>query len=157
MVAAEGEGGHGWAGMDEGGGGWGEEAAAEAGGGGAAPPPHRDVVCCVAGLSGQVAPVAVLANLLAVPAVAPATVLGVLAALVSTVAVPLASSTAITSHAIVPDSGRWSLVENSALTMGGLSRKSHSRPSESTKRASTQPGNGSLETQRTTSQRRSGT
>ncbi|GAA3241898.1 ComEC/Rec2 family competence protein [Pseudonocardia petroleophila] len=39
----------------------------------------------VAGLSGQVAPVAVLANLLAVPAVAPATVLGVLAALVSPV------------------------------------------------------------------------
>ncbi|GAA2550667.1 ComEC/Rec2 family competence protein [Pseudonocardia hydrocarbonoxydans] len=37
----------------------------------------------IAGLSGQVAPVAVLANLLAVPAVAPATVLGVLAALVS--------------------------------------------------------------------------
>ncbi|WP_300008999.1 ComEC/Rec2 family competence protein [Pseudonocardia sp.] len=37
----------------------------------------------VAGLSGQVAPVAVLANLLAVPAVAPATVLGVLAAVVS--------------------------------------------------------------------------
>ncbi|MHA6781229.1 ComEC/Rec2 family competence protein [Pseudonocardia saturnea] len=37
----------------------------------------------VAGLSGQIAPVAVLANLLAVPAVAPATVLGVLAALVS--------------------------------------------------------------------------
>lgn len=39
----------------------------------------------VAGLSGRIAPVAVLANLLAVPAVAPATVLGVLAALVSPV------------------------------------------------------------------------
>lgn len=37
----------------------------------------------VAGLSGQVNPVAVLANLLAVPAVAPATVLGVLAAVLS--------------------------------------------------------------------------
>ncbi len=37
----------------------------------------------VAGLSGQVSPVAVLANLLAVPAVAPATVLGVLAAVLS--------------------------------------------------------------------------
>jgi competence protein ComEC len=40
----------------------------------------------VAGLNGQVAPVAVVANLLAVPAVAPATVLGVVAALVSPVA-----------------------------------------------------------------------
>ncbi|WP_433556241.1 ComEC/Rec2 family competence protein [Pseudonocardia xinjiangensis] len=37
----------------------------------------------VAGLSGEVSPIAVLANLLAVPAVAPATVLGVLAAVLS--------------------------------------------------------------------------
>ncbi|WP_425570513.1 ComEC/Rec2 family competence protein [Pseudonocardia adelaidensis] len=37
----------------------------------------------IAGLNGQVSPVAVVANLLAVPAVAPATVLGVLAAVVS--------------------------------------------------------------------------
>jgi competence protein ComEC len=37
----------------------------------------------IAGLNGQVSPVAVLANLLAVPAVAPATVLGVLAAVLS--------------------------------------------------------------------------
>src|SRR5690606_32666755 len=37
----------------------------------------------VAGLGGQVSPVAVIANLLAVPAVAPATVLGVLAAVLS--------------------------------------------------------------------------
>lgn len=48
-VAAEGERGHGWAGMgkitgmDGGGGGGGEEEAGEAGGGGAAPPPHRSV------------------------------------------------------------------------------------------------------------------
>jgi competence protein ComEC len=48
----------------------------------------------VAGLSGQVAPVAVVANLLAAPAVAPATVLGVLAALVSAIAPPLAEALA---------------------------------------------------------------
>ena len=48
----------------------------------------------VAGLNGQVAPVAVVANLLAVPAVAPATVLGVLAALVSPVAPWLAHALA---------------------------------------------------------------
>ncbi|MGH3611122.1 MAG: ComEC/Rec2 family competence protein [Pseudonocardia sp.] len=44
----------------------------------------------VAGLSGQVGPIAVLANLLAVPAVAPATVLGVAAAVVSPIAAPVA-------------------------------------------------------------------
>jgi hypothetical protein len=44
VVAAEGEGGQGWTGMDDGGGGGGEEAAGEAGGGGAAPPPHRGVL-----------------------------------------------------------------------------------------------------------------
>ncbi|MFC4942224.1 ComEC/Rec2 family competence protein [Pseudonocardia sp. GCM10023141] len=44
----------------------------------------------IAGLSGLVSPIAVLANLLAVPAVAPATVLGVLAALVSPISTPLA-------------------------------------------------------------------
>lgn len=44
----------------------------------------------VAGLSGVVSPVAVVANLLAVPAVAPATVLGVLAAALSPIAPPLA-------------------------------------------------------------------
>jgi competence protein ComEC len=48
----------------------------------------------VAGLSGQVAPVAVIANLLAAPAVAPATVLGVLAALVSPLAPPVAQALA---------------------------------------------------------------
>ncbi len=48
----------------------------------------------VAGLDGQVAPIAVVANLLAVPAVAPATVLGVLAALVSPVAPPIAQACA---------------------------------------------------------------
>jgi competence protein ComEC len=44
----------------------------------------------VAGLSGEVSPIAVVANLLAVPAVAPATVLGVLAAVLS----PLGSAPA---------------------------------------------------------------
>jgi len=44
----------------------------------------------VAGLSGQVGPIAVLANLLAVPAVAPATILGVVAAVVSPIAAPIA-------------------------------------------------------------------
>jgi len=48
----------------------------------------------VAGLSGEVSPIAVVANLLAVPAVAPATVLGVLAALVSPLASPLAQACA---------------------------------------------------------------
>lgn len=48
----------------------------------------------VAGLSGQVGPVSVLANLLAAPAVAPATVLGVLAALVSPAAAPVAQALA---------------------------------------------------------------
>ncbi|MDT7615572.1 MAG: competence protein ComEC, partial [Pseudonocardiales bacterium] len=48
----------------------------------------------VAGLSGQIGPIAVLANLLAVPAVAPATVLGVLAALVSSLAPAVARALA---------------------------------------------------------------
>jgi competence protein ComEC len=48
----------------------------------------------VAGLSGQVSLVAVVANLLAAPAVAPATVLGVLAAVTSAVAPPLAQTCA---------------------------------------------------------------
>jgi competence protein ComEC len=48
----------------------------------------------VAGLSAQVSPVAVLANLLAVPAVAPATVLGVLAAVLSPLGAPLAQACA---------------------------------------------------------------
>jgi competence protein ComEC len=48
----------------------------------------------VAGLSGRVGPVSVLANLLAAPAVAPATVLGVLAALVSPVGAPPAHALA---------------------------------------------------------------
>jgi competence protein ComEC len=48
----------------------------------------------IAGLSGLVSPIAVLANLLVVPAVAPATVLGVLAALLSPVAAPLAQACA---------------------------------------------------------------
>lgn len=48
----------------------------------------------IAGLSGSVSPIAVLANLLAVPAVAPATVLGVLAALVSPMGAPLANACA---------------------------------------------------------------
>src|SRR6185312_2026900 len=46
----------------------------------------------VAGLGGLVSPVAVVANLLAAPAVAPATVLGVLAALVAPIAPDLAGA-----------------------------------------------------------------
>ncbi|MDT7653432.1 MAG: competence protein ComEC, partial [Pseudonocardiales bacterium] len=48
----------------------------------------------VAGISGEVSPIAVLANLLAVPAVAPATVLGVLAAVLSPLGAPLAQACA---------------------------------------------------------------
>jgi len=48
----------------------------------------------VAGLNGEVSLVAVVANLLAVPAVAPATVLGVLAAVVSPLSAPLAQACA---------------------------------------------------------------
>ncbi|OZM79003.1 ComEC/Rec2 family competence protein [Pseudonocardia sp. MH-G8] len=48
----------------------------------------------IAGLSAQVSPMAVLANLLAVPAVAPATVLGVLAAVLSPLGAPLAQACA---------------------------------------------------------------
>lgn len=48
----------------------------------------------IAGLSGSVSPIAVLANLLAVPAVAPATVLGVLAALTSPLGAALAQACA---------------------------------------------------------------
>ncbi len=48
----------------------------------------------VAGLNGEVNPIAVLANLLAVPAVAPATVLGVLAAVLSPLGLPLAQACA---------------------------------------------------------------
>jgi competence protein ComEC len=48
----------------------------------------------IAGLNGQVSPVAVVANLLAVPAVAPATVLGVLAAVLSPLGAPLAQACA---------------------------------------------------------------
>ncbi|MHA6632127.1 DNA internalization-related competence protein ComEC/Rec2 [Pseudonocardia sichuanensis] len=48
----------------------------------------------IAGLSEQVSPVAVLANLLAVPAVAPATVLGVVAAVLSPLGAPLAQACA---------------------------------------------------------------
>ena len=48
----------------------------------------------VAGLNGEVNPFAVLANLLAVPAVAPATVLGVLAAVLSPLGLPLAEACA---------------------------------------------------------------
>jgi competence protein ComEC len=48
----------------------------------------------VAGLAGEVNPVAVLANLLAVPAVAPATVLGVLAAVLSPLGAGLAQACA---------------------------------------------------------------
>ncbi len=55
----------------------------------------------VAGLSGQVAPVAVVANLLAAPVVAPATVLGVLAALVSPVAPAVAQALAWASGPFV--------------------------------------------------------
>jgi competence protein ComEC len=48
----------------------------------------------VAGLSGGVSPIAVLANLVAVPAVAPATVLGVLAAVLAPLAAPAAQACA---------------------------------------------------------------
>ncbi|HXV92197.1 MAG TPA: ComEC/Rec2 family competence protein, partial [Pseudonocardia sp.] len=48
----------------------------------------------IAGLSGEVSVIAVLANLLAVPAVAPATVLGVLAALLSPLGEPAAQACA---------------------------------------------------------------
>jgi len=48
----------------------------------------------IAGLSGEIGFVAVVANLLAAPAVAPATVLGVLAAVTSPVAAPLAQACA---------------------------------------------------------------
>ena len=48
----------------------------------------------VAGLSGEVSAIAVLANLVAVPAVAPATVLGVLAAVLAPIAVPAAQACA---------------------------------------------------------------
>lgn len=51
---------------------------------------HLVTAPVVAGLSGQVSLVAVVANLLAAPAVAPATVLGVLAAVVSPVSAPAA-------------------------------------------------------------------
>ncbi|MGI9001775.1 MAG: ComEC/Rec2 family competence protein [Pseudonocardia sp.] len=48
----------------------------------------------IAGLSGRVSPIAVVANLLAVPAVAPATVLGVLAAVLSPLGAPVATACA---------------------------------------------------------------
>lgn len=55
---------------------------------------HLATAPLVAGLSGQVSLVAVLANLLAAPAVAPATILGVLAAVTSVIAMPLAQACA---------------------------------------------------------------
>ncbi|WP_163510013.1 ComEC/Rec2 family competence protein [Fodinicola acaciae] len=60
---------------------------------GIAVPAAAQLACApvIAGMSGTVGLVAVPANLLAVPAVAPATVLGVLAALVSPVAPPVAA------------------------------------------------------------------
>ena len=60
----------------------------------------------VAGLSGAVSPIAVLANLLAVPAVAPATVLGVLAAVLSPLGTTVAAACAWAAGPAV-----WWLVE----------------------------------------------
>jgi competence protein ComEC len=63
---------------------------------GLAVPAAAQLACApvIAGLSGTVGLVAIPANLLAIPAVAPATVFGVLAALVSPVAPPLATALA---------------------------------------------------------------